>query len=60
MIARFSDDARRGRAETSSEDGVKIVHGLMVSAPNVAILTVKNGDEAWALEMWRSLRVDAT
>jgi hypothetical protein len=42
------------------QDGVKFVHGLMAQAPDVAILTVKNGDHAWALEMWRSLRVDAT
>jgi len=57
VIARFSDDARRGRAEVSTEDGVPIVHGLMASAPHVAILTIKNGDQAWALDTWRSLRV---
>jgi hypothetical protein len=57
VIARFAEDARRGRAEASIENNVRIVHGLMTSAPHVAILTIKNGDEAWALEMWRSLRV---
>ncbi|MBA3538744.1 MAG: hypothetical protein H0T79_03885, partial [Deltaproteobacteria bacterium] len=54
VIARFADGARRGRAEGYDEDGVRVVHGLMTQAPNVAILTCK-GDEPWALATWRSL-----
>jgi hypothetical protein len=56
VIARFTDDARRGRAEAYDDDDVHVVHGLMTCAPHVAILTCKGGDEAWALATWRSLR----
>ena len=58
VIASFADDNRRGRAEAYDDGDVRIVHGLMASAPNVAILTCKGSraDEAWALATWRSLR----
>lgn len=58
VIARFSHGAQRGRAEAYDEDDVHVVHGLMVRAPDVGILTCKGGaaDRAWALETWRSLR----
>jgi hypothetical protein len=55
VIGRVSDDARRGRAEAYDDNGVRIVHGLMSIAPHIAILTIRGGDEAWALATWRSL-----
>ena len=57
VIDRFVDGTRHGRAEISDEDHVHIVHGLVVDAPHVAILTLKGKktDEAWALRTWRSL-----
>lgn len=51
VIARSSDGAYRGRVEAAAGT----IHGLMVCAPHVAILTC-TGDEAWALATWRSLR----
>jgi hypothetical protein len=59
VIARLADGDRRGRAEAYELDGVHVVHGLVASAPHVAILTCKGAarDEAWALATWRSLRV---
>jgi hypothetical protein len=58
VIARLSDASRRGRAEAYDTNGVHIVHGLMVSAPQIAIVTFKGNasDEAWALATWRTLR----
>lgn len=58
VIERVTEPARCGRAEAYDDDGVYIVHGLMASAPNVAILTCKGSpaDRAWALSVWRSLR----
>ncbi|MDB4959525.1 MAG: hypothetical protein JWO36_7094 [Myxococcales bacterium] len=58
VIERMSDGARRGRAEAYIDDGVHVVHGLMASAPHVAIITCKGSaqDQAWALATWRSLR----
>jgi hypothetical protein len=57
VIDRFVDGTRHGRAETSDEDYVHIVHGLVADAPHVAILTLKGkkSDEAWALRTWRSV-----
>lgn len=59
VIARITEPDRCGRAEAYDDGGVHIVHGLMTSAPEVAILTCKGraDDEAWALATWRSLRV---
>ncbi len=59
VIARVDEAARCGRAEAYDDDGVRIVHGLMTAAPNVAIMTCKGSpdDEAWALATWRSLRI---
>jgi hypothetical protein len=58
VIATFVDDLRRGRAEAYNDGSTRIVHGLMASAPNVAILTCKSTvpDDEWALATWRSLR----
>lgn len=58
VIARVTEAARRGRAEAYDEGDVHIVHGLMASPPEVAILTCKGAraDEPWALATWRSLR----
>ena len=58
VIERIADGTRHGRAEAYDEDDVHIVHGLMASAPHVAILTCKGkpSDQAWALATWRSLR----
>jgi hypothetical protein len=58
VIDRFADGARVGRAEAHTEDHIRVVHGLVVEAPEVAILTCKGSlaDEAWALATWRSLR----
>ena len=57
VIARYSEGSQRGRAEAFVEEDVPIVVGLMVNAPNIAILTCKGGDREWALATWRSLRV---
>lgn len=59
VIARLADGDRRGRAEAYDADGVHVVHGLVASAPHVAILTCKGAerDQPWALATWRSLRV---
>jgi hypothetical protein len=59
VIARISEPDRCGRAEAYDDGGVHIVHGLMTSAPEIAILTCKGStaDEAWALQTWRSLRI---
>jgi len=58
VIERIADDDRRGRAEVYDEGDVHILHGLMASAPEVAIVTCKGKrtDEPWALATWRSLR----
>jgi hypothetical protein len=58
VIERVVDGARCGRAEAYDEGAVHVVHGLMTSAPEIAILTCKGtiADEAWALSTWRSLR----
>jgi hypothetical protein len=60
VIATLADGTRAGRAEAHDDDDVRVVHGLMASAPHVAILTCKGDatDEAWMLETWRSLRND--
>lgn len=58
VVERIAEDRRRGRAEAYDDGEVRIVHGLMTAAPEVAILTVKGppASEAWALATWRSLR----
>lgn len=58
VIERIAEDERHGRAEVYDEGEVHIVHGLMASAPEVAIMTCKGAraDEAWALATWRTLR----
>lgn len=57
VIERLDDGTRCGRAEAYDEGDVHVVHGLMASAPGVAIITCKAAreDQAWALETWRSL-----
>jgi hypothetical protein len=59
VIERLSEGDRRGRAEAHDTGGACVVHGLVASAPHVAILTVRGAarDQAWALATWRSLRV---
>ncbi len=59
IVGRIDEDARRGRAEAYVDEDVHIVHGLVASAPEVAILTCKSrrSDHAWALAAWQSLRV---
>lgn len=58
VVERIAAGELRGRAEVHDDGGVRVVHGLMARAPEVAILTCKGGeaDEAWALATWRSLR----
>ena len=58
VIARIDDEDRRGRVEAYDEGELHIVHGLMVAAPEIAIVTFKGApeDEAWALATWRTLR----
>ena len=58
VIERVDDAARCGRAEAYDEGDVHVVHGLMVAAPGIAIVTCKAAreDEPWALATWRSLR----
>lgn len=58
VIAQVIEDSRRGRAECYAEGELTIVHGIMASTPDVAILTCKGkrGDPAWALAAWQSLR----
>jgi hypothetical protein len=57
VIERAAEGERHARAEAYQEDDVHIVHGLVATAPYVAILTCKGRatDEAWALATWRSL-----
>jgi hypothetical protein len=57
VIARWTEDPQRGRAEVRDDGDIHIVSGIMVRAPHVAILTCKGAaaDEAWALATWRSL-----
>jgi hypothetical protein len=59
VIARLSDGSRRGRAEAYDEENMHVVIGLVTDAPEVGILTCKGADDAWSLEVWRSLRRDA-
>ncbi|HEV7558171.1 MAG TPA: hypothetical protein VGO00_22035 [Kofleriaceae bacterium] len=57
VVERLTDERRRGRVEMYDDfDGVRIAHALMTVAPHVAILTIKGGDDAWALATWRSLQ----
>jgi len=58
VIERLVEPERHGRAEAHDDGDVRIVHGLMASTPEVAIMTCKGApsDEAWALATWRSLR----
>ncbi|MBA2541476.1 MAG: hypothetical protein H0V17_17675 [Deltaproteobacteria bacterium] len=58
IIDRIEEPTRRGRAEAYDEGHVHVIHGLVTSAPHIAILTLKGrkSDEAWALSTWRSLR----
>jgi hypothetical protein len=57
VIERIASARRLGRAEAYEEGDVHVVHGLMVVAPEIAILTCKCAiaDEPWALATWRSL-----
>lgn len=59
VIAELAAGAIRGRAEAYDDGDVRVVHGLVASAPHVAILTCKGSraDEDWALATWRSLRI---
>ncbi|MFN0253466.1 MAG: hypothetical protein ACKV2T_41740 [Kofleriaceae bacterium] len=59
VIAQITEDERCGRAEAYADDDVNIVHGLVASAPEVAILTCKSrqSDHAWAIAVWQSLCV---
>ena len=62
VLERIADDTRCGRAEAyDDDDGVRILCGLMTTAPHVAILTCKGtaADEPWMLATWRSLRLTA-
>ncbi len=59
VLERICDATRRGRIEAyDSDDGTRVHHGLMATAPHVGILTCKAtaDDAAWALAIWRSLR----
>jgi len=56
VIARHDDGRYRGRAEAFDDEDVHVVVGLMACAPHVGILTIKGGDDAWAVATWRSLR----
>lgn len=56
VIARHGEGRYRGRAEAFDDEDVHVVVGLMACAPHVGILTIKGGDEAWAVATWRSLR----
>jgi hypothetical protein len=58
VIATLADERRRGRVEAYADGPLHIVHGLVTSSPEVAILTCKGepADEPWALATWRSLR----
>ena len=37
---------------------MRVIHGLVVAAPEVAIVTCKGtvADEPWALQTWKSVR----
>ncbi|HSN28194.1 MAG TPA: hypothetical protein VLT45_18035 [Kofleriaceae bacterium] len=55
VIARLAEGTRCGRAEAFTDDDVRVVVGIVVDAPHIALLTCKGGDDAWALATWRSL-----
>ena len=55
VVDRFADAAAHGRAEAFTDEDIPVVVGLVAAAPHVGILTVKGGDQAWALATWRSL-----
>lgn len=55
VVDRFAEAGAHGRAEAFTDDDVPVVVGLVAAAPHVGILTVKGGDQAWALATWRSL-----
>jgi hypothetical protein len=59
VIERFASGNVCGRAEAYDEDHLRVVVGLVVDAPHVAILTCKGraADQPWALATWRGLRV---
>jgi hypothetical protein len=57
VIERLADGSRRGRAEAYDEGDMHVVIGLVADAPEVGILTCKGCDDAFALGVWRSLRV---
>lgn len=56
VVDRFVEDQRHGRAEAFVDEEVPVVVGLVAAAPHVGILTIKGGDQAWALATWRSLQ----
>jgi len=57
VIDRFAESGRAGRAEAHDEDHARVIHGIVVAAPEIAIVTLKGAraDEPWALATWRSL-----
>ncbi|HET9623639.1 MAG TPA: hypothetical protein VFP84_19840, partial [Kofleriaceae bacterium] len=63
VIAEEAAPDRHARAEATDEpDGTHVVHGIVASAPHVAIFTFRGAaaDHDWALATWRSLRRDPT
>jgi hypothetical protein len=58
VVDRFEDGRHVGRAEAHDEDHARVIHGIVVEAPEIAIATLKcsRADEPWALATWRSLR----
>jgi hypothetical protein len=57
VIDQLAEGARAGRAEAHDEDHARVIHGVMIEAPEIAIATLKGtrADEPWALATWRSL-----
>lgn len=58
VVGRIDADGYAGRAEATTHDDVRVVHGLVVKAPEIAIVTLRCAvdEEAWALDVWRSMR----
>jgi hypothetical protein len=58
VCARHDGGGRYGRVERQIDGEVHLWHAMMAAPEAVALLTLKGAaaDEAWALDVWRSLR----
>lgn len=61
VLATEVSGTRHARADATTASGIHSVIGIVADAPHVAILTCRSehADPAWALALWRSLRVSS-